>query len=513
MRHMTVLAWTLSLVSSLHAAADWPSWRGPLQNGAANNVGSIADSLPTNDWKGVWESEPVPGDTDGGFGSPVVADGRVYLFCAWRTWSNLTERCLPAKKAAELGLAPANIDDGVLAEIEAARVSPERKAAQGQDVEKWSQAWVAAHPDVTQQVAVARFAEDRIKRGENAFPIEGLRTITQIVDRVFVNQDALLAWFKDNAITSPFREQIEQRIPKKTPHIDDVTICLDAASGRTIWKKTFPGQTSDWGSSSTPCIAGGIAFVMGSAGTAYAFDALNGNLVWTNALARQPVSASFACSGDKLFVQAGQLMALDRTTGKTIWIQKAAGGVYASPVIWEHAGKTYVLAGGSHVVCVDAEDGHAMWNVPGGDNSTPALSGDSMAVQYGAGMAVYSLSATGAVKVADIKSAGSRGSSAAVSGGKAYTTSEGRAVCVDMKTGAVIWDVPGTREQFASPILVSEKLLALGAGGKVFLFNAADGKLLGSTKVGALRCTSPALAGTRLFVRTTKGVSCYEFGE
>ena len=98
--------------------------------------------------KAVWESEPIPGDNEGGFGSPVVADGRVYLFCAWRIWSNLTERCLTPAKAGELGVLPTNITEGALAEIEMARLSPERLALKGPEAAKWTKDWVAAHPAV-----------------------------------------------------------------------------------------------------------------------------------------------------------------------------------------------------------------------------------------------------------------------------------------------------------------------------------------------------------------------------
>jgi len=513
--NMRIPAWCVFLFGSvlaLHAVADWPAWRGPLQNGMVKDAAMLREALPTNAWNAVWESEPIPGDTEGGFGSPVVADGRVYLFCSWRIWSNVTERCLAANKAGELGLVPAGIGDSLLAEIEAARVSPERAALKGPEVGKWSKDWVAARPTVTQQVAVARFAEDRLSRGEKALPIDGLRMVTQLVGRVFSDQAALVAWFEQHSLTNSLRDQIDQRIPKKTSRMDDVILCLDAVNGRTLWKKSYPGQASDWGSSSTPCVAGGRVFVMGSSGMAYGFDARTGDLQWTNAVTRQAVNASFAAQGGKLFILAGQLLALDPATGKVQWTQKAVSGVNASPVMWDHAGKSYVLAGGSQVACADPDDGKLLWKVPGSDSSTPAVSGDSMAVQYGGGLLIYSLSPTGAVKVADVKSAGSRGASAVAADGKAYTTCDGKAVCVDLATGAMVWQVNGTHEPFASPLLANGKLVALGAEGKLSLFSAADGRLLGSAKVGSLRCTSPALVGTRLFVRTGKGVSCYELG-
>lgn len=37
-----------------------------------------------------------------------------------------------------------------------------------------------------------------------------------------------------------------------------------------------------------------------------------------------------------------------------------------------------------------------------------------------------------------------------------------------------------------------------------------DYTALGRTKVGALRCASPAIVGTRLFFRTKDAVECYD---
>jgi outer membrane protein assembly factor BamB len=510
MRFMPVFAVFSVFVIQVMADGDWPAWRGPLQSGAQLQSGALADSLPSNTWKAVWESAPIPGDTEGGFGSPVVADGRVYLFCSWRTWTNLSVRRLTAGQAAQLGLLPPALPDAALSEIEAARVSPERLSLKGADVGKWAKAWVAAHAAVTQQVAFARFAEDRISRGDAAFPVDGLRCVTQIVDRTLPSPEALAAWFKEAGITNTLAGRIDQLIPKKTSSMEDVLLCLDAGDGRLLWKQAFPGRVSDWGSSSTPCVSRGSVFVMGSGGMAYGFDARTGGLQWTNAVASRVVSSSFISGGGRLYVQAGPLTALDPATGAVLWTQKAANNDNASAAFWKGAGTEQVIAGGGRLVCVNAADGTVAWSVPGGDSSTPAVLGDALAVQSGGGMLVYRLSPTGAVLVASIRNAGSRGASAAVADGKAYTTAEAQATCVDLGTGAVVWQVPGTAEQFASPVVADGKLVSLGSGGRLFLFDAASGKLLGSKKVDALRCTSPALAGTRVYIRTARGVRCYD---
>ena len=40
---------------------------------------ALVDSLEAKEFAPVWQSENIPADRDGGFGSPVVADGKLYV--------------------------------------------------------------------------------------------------------------------------------------------------------------------------------------------------------------------------------------------------------------------------------------------------------------------------------------------------------------------------------------------------------------------------------------------------
>jgi outer membrane protein assembly factor BamB len=97
-RHLqaTLLALILSVVVSVAGvrAEGWPAWRGPYSNGSAAPCGEALVDDPAKA-KLVWESEDtipgarvadsrrvVPaheGQMSGGFASPVVADGRVFI--------------------------------------------------------------------------------------------------------------------------------------------------------------------------------------------------------------------------------------------------------------------------------------------------------------------------------------------------------------------------------------------------------------------------------------------------
>jgi outer membrane protein assembly factor BamB len=496
------------------ALADWPMWRGPLHNGVQADGARLTNSLPASGWKPVWESDTIPADKDGGFGSPVVAGGKVYLYCSWREWTDIPARLLTADAARQLGLLPTGIPDALLAEIETARTSPERSALKGPDIAKWSKAWVASRAALTQEVAVARFAEDRVSRGDKAFAPDELRRAAGLVGRKLANPDELDAWLTTNAIAGPLRERIVGLIPTRTSSMQDVILCLDAADGRTLWKRQYDGKASDWGSSSTPVVAGGTVCVAGSTGKAYGFDPLSGTPRWTNAIARQGtgINSSFVSHGNRIYIQAGRLTALDPATGATVWTQDAVGGSDVSPAIWEHAGQTYVISGGQKLSCVNAADGQVVWTAAGSQHGTPAVSGDIMAVQHGSGLIVYRLSPAGPEKLADIAGSGSRGASATTDGKRVYVAVNPKALCVDAATGTPVWTADGARDDFTSAILADGKLITLGGGGKLLLYDAATGRVLTSTKIESLQCASPALADGRLYVRTLKGVRCYDLG-
>ncbi|MGD0897072.1 MAG: PQQ-binding-like beta-propeller repeat protein [Thermoguttaceae bacterium] len=76
--------------NALAAGRDWPCWRGPQSNGVAVSCGrplvdSLAHARPL--WRSeertpdawIWSRSVSPG-VSGGFASPIVAEGRVYLF-------------------------------------------------------------------------------------------------------------------------------------------------------------------------------------------------------------------------------------------------------------------------------------------------------------------------------------------------------------------------------------------------------------------------------------------------
>ena len=66
---------------------------------------------------------------------------------------------------------------------------------------------------------------------------------------------------------------------------DDVIICIDAKTGRTVWKTLFRKKGINWcqdsyGGHLVPCVADGKVYAIGSIGRAYCVDAKTGRKIW-----------------------------------------------------------------------------------------------------------------------------------------------------------------------------------------------------------------------------------------
>ena len=78
-----LIALTFTLVFFAHA--EWPQWRGPDRNGVVVDGVSLLKAFPKEGLEKLWTSEFIPSDDDGGHGSVVVANGRVYMAIVWHT--------------------------------------------------------------------------------------------------------------------------------------------------------------------------------------------------------------------------------------------------------------------------------------------------------------------------------------------------------------------------------------------------------------------------------------------
>jgi len=297
----------------------------------------------------------------------------------------------------------------------------------------------------------------------------------------------------------------------------DVFYCFDAATGKTLWKKTFAAPKV--GASGTICVDGDRLYQVGGGGTAYCLNAKTGDEIWKTPGLGGYKCSSFLVAEGKAVVLGEVLTALNADTGQVVWKQeqiKSGNEGANSPALWKSGGKAYVIQNSLErgVFCVDLTDGRVVWKADGGSNSTACIEGDRMVLGVNDKIIAYRLSASGAEKLWTAQRGGDRASSPILYKDHVYTVAGGRAQCVELRTGKVLWDGSPGGGEISSPIFVNDKLVALwDNGNSLVLIRATPERyeLLG--KVGGIpgaQCTSPAVTDGKLYVRLRDAVACYD---
>lgn len=189
---------------------------------------------------------------------------------------------------------------------------------------------------------------------------------------------------------------------------EDLLIALDARTGKLLWRAAEPGGLvltggKRGGFQVAPAYSAGKVFSMGSTGRLFAYDAASGRKLWQTdigpahaaaAKRREQVLAAAAAgkwtSTDaagwhvSLTVAEGMLIVptftsprgvfgdtnlrgVDVETGQTKWEFPAAVSRWATPSVWRHGDREYLLCAtiGGVLRLIDPRDGRELWKVDG----------------------------------------------------------------------------------------------------------------------------------------------------
>jgi outer membrane protein assembly factor BamB len=507
------------------AAADWNEWRGPQRNGIAPDSPALLDAWPAEGPKVLWTSEEkVPGrDKSGGFGSVVVADNRVYCGYTPTRQEKLTTRTLKEYALAGIGWSAKKLPPEIAAKVEDARKSDERAARKTPaEISDWAQKWLDANLDADSRKLYGPLALDRLKRDRNAVGLDVLAKLEAVKDKEFPDAAALEKWLDEQGFQGDLRKVIQARFPTEVTTRDNVVLCLDAETGKTVWKKVFPGAEAEFGASSTPCVSGGKVYVAGTDARVYCLDAKTGEPVWQAQVGKGAKNCSLLVEAGVAILPGGPLTGFDAQSGKVLWSDDKVPYTHASPVRWSKDGKTHVIVrAGGKIYCLDAKTGTHLWNVAdaggNGSNGTPAIDGDRLVV-CGNGIHVYQLAADKATRLFSAACQTDYDAGATILNQHAYVLGRGGCYCVELATGKLVWqDKALMAGAYLAPVLADGKMFINGAkpnggygDGSLFLYQLTPekGTLLAQAPVKQVLCTTPAIANGRAYCRTESGVAC-----
>jgi outer membrane protein assembly factor BamB len=246
---------------------------------------------------------------------------------------------------------------------------------------------------------------------------------------------------------------------------DEVTLCLDAASGDELWRDKYAAEAVTGaagrhpGPRSSPAVADGKVVTLGAGGVLSCLDAATSKVVWRKDPYPKVVPRFFTATSpiivDGMAVsqlggkENGAIIAYDLATGEQKWQWAEEGPEYASPALLTVDGtKQIVTLTEKSIVAVGLADGKLLWRLPFAparrayNAATPIIDGQTV-IYTGAGRG------TKAVKI------------------------EKEA---DGFAAKELWSNPDLAPQFNTPVLKGGLLFGLSDGGNLFCINALTGQ-------------------------------------
>jgi outer membrane protein assembly factor BamB len=287
----------------------------------------------------------------------------------------------------------------------------------------------------------------------------------------------------------------------------EVVTARKLADGSVLWSQQWdvayemhPAAAGHGkGPKSTPVLHDGTLYTLGIQGVLTALDAATGTVRWKHEMssrfkATSPkfgVAASPAVDRNLVFApfgghHDGTLAALDVKTGAPRWSLDGDGPGYASPVVAELAGIRQVITQtDQRIVGVAVQDGRLLWSLPlstpyDQNAVTPLVLADRLIVSgLEHGLRAYTFERSGdritPRETWNRPEASLYMSSPVTVAGRLFGFSHrkrGQLVCVDPKSGDMVWSGPDSLGDNAALVAAGNAVLALTDGAELIVMKA-----------------------------------------
>jgi outer membrane protein assembly factor BamB len=467
----------LSLISVIDAA-DWPWWRGPLRTGAAADSPPLIEALPDEGLQPLWTSEPIRSAREGGWASPAIANGRVFLFSHER------------EQLRELGPAkyPYLADDkrGRMTEEQFAEYEKNRRE---EGIERAKAYAFREHVYCLDAATGQTIWHTQSDSVYTRWPQSGSPTV--VGDRLYILGAGLNLR------------------------------CIDTATGDDIWVRRLPGEFVDEFFQSSVVVTDGAAIVL--AGHLFAVNAETGSILWEGDRQKSAGNHSTpvvweSAEGPRIVANLnnGWTGGFDTRDGRELWRVKSEAG-QSTPIVVGDRLITYGNSRQKGLRCFRMTDTTAeeLWQYHGTQDkgSSPVVIDGHVYVQGERRVACVNLENGEAVWTGALDLASPQYTSLIAADGKVFYAYDGLTVFRASPESFT----PLVQARFNSSNLMAtdatlRRLLNLDE-----VEQQPDGreqaqKILNREvdRHGPLKCGTPAIAEGRLFLRMNSAVVCYD---
>jgi outer membrane protein assembly factor BamB len=250
------------------------------------------------------------------------------------------------------------------------------------------------------------------------------------------------------------------------------------------WNASIAGSNPKRRLAAAPVVGAGSLFVVDTNGTVLAFDAVTGARRWTHAIEQTGDLQDAAFGGGVSYADgrvyattgAGDVVALDATTGSEVWKVKPGGPLRGVPTIAFNS--LFVMTQDNQIFALNITDGATLWQDAASQGEAGVFGVAAPAAGQGTVIAGYS---TGELA--------------------AYRYENGRNLWSDALARTSISTQVGTLTDVdADPIIDSGRVYALGQGGRMAAYELVTGQRVWELNLAGI--STPAVAGEWIFTLT-----------
>jgi outer membrane protein assembly factor BamB len=325
---------------------------------------------------------------------------------------------------------------------------------------------------------------------------------------------------------------------------DEVVQCLDVATGKEVWQYKYaatvvsgPSASQHPGPRSTPAVAGGKIVTFGVGGVLTCLDAATGKLVWkrenpTNAIPQFYTGTSPIIVDGMVITHVGspgngEIIALDITTGAEKWKWAGDGPSYASPSVMTVGGvKQLVAQTEKSLLGLNLATGKLLWQIATPIQQrfynavSPLINGQTVIYSgQGIGTKAITVEKQGeqfvTKEIWSNTEAGEKWNSPVLKDGFLYGVSDLKKIyCIDAATGKTAWIDAGTNSDFAAIVDCGTAIFALPSTGNLIVLTP-NGKAY--TEAARYKVTEtatysdPIISGNLVYIKDTDSLMQYKF--
>jgi outer membrane protein assembly factor BamB len=321
---------------------------------------------------------------------------------------------------------------------------------------------------------------------------------------------------------------------------NEVALCLNALDGKELWKTSLNPSPEITGPAighpgprSTPFITGGKVFLLGAGGIVNCLDASSGKVIWKNDsytevpqfyTSSSPLVLNNLCILQLGGKDHGVVVAFDANSGKESWKLEGIPTTYATPSLMKTS-ENILLVQSDTDLCGVSTDGKLLWKIPCpviqrfSNATSPVFEGQNVFVTgQGTGTKLFSITKQGETwntkEIWTNAELGVSFSTPVLKDGFLYghEAKRGELFCLNAKTGEKAWADATPHNRFASITDAGKVLVSLPATGNLIIIEPNGTKYveLAKYKVADTETyASPILSGNNVFVKDKEMLTCW----